>query len=545
MDRIELHTKVVALRTRQDLLNLLNEIKAELADANVVPFTMRQMLILCNPNMGKHRYTVFHLPKKTGGKRVINAPKGNLKWMQLCLNEIFKALYTPSIHAMGFTTGKSIVDNAMLHTNQHYVFNIDLENFFPSIDQARVWKRLQLPPFNFPKEIANVVAGICAIKDEINSDKPRYCLPQGAPTSPLLTNAICDNLDRRLCGLARRFGLRYSRYADDITFSSMQNVYQENSEFRKELTRIINGQGFSINSKKTRLQHCSRRQEVTGLTVDKKVNVSSKYVKDIRALLHIWGKFGYQAAYARFYPKYKSEKGHLHKGEPNLENVLDGKLCYLKMVKGEADAVYIKLKSQFDKLVASTSPEPRLRNEWEFLFTCSMSDFESILKTSIQFNYKMPENFQRISDEKFKNKTTGEQCDIQRFTEYCKQLKTNPYGVFEYQGATFLVTISKHLNIEKLPLDVQISLCRVKDSNAPGGYKMMYLLHRSHVNGIDTSYLPPEQTPGESNSLEQIASELIAKFSQVEPTIENDNKQPYDEEILARFVENFDLSILP
>lgn len=91
----------------------------------------------------------------------------------------------------------------------------------------------------------------------------------------------------------------------------MQNVYQDNSEFRKELERIITAQRFTINEKKIRLNHCSTRQEVTGLTVGTKINVSREYIKDIRAILQIWEKYGYNAAYATFYPRYKSEKPDL------------------------------------------------------------------------------------------------------------------------------------------------------------------------------------------------------------------------------------------
>ena len=164
MDKETLIDKARTLESRKDLFNLLNEIKADLLGDKSYPFTRKQFLILCNPKNDKKRYYSFEIPKKSGDMRQICAPCGNLKWFQLCLNEIFKALYTPSPYAMGFTEGRSIVDNARMHTNQNYVFNIDLQDFFPSIDQARVWKRLQLAPFNFNPKIAGVIAGFCAIK---------------------------------------------------------------------------------------------------------------------------------------------------------------------------------------------------------------------------------------------------------------------------------------------------------------------------------------------------------------------------------------------
>ena len=162
---------------------------------------------------------------------------------------------------------------------------------------------------------------------------------------------ICDTLDRRLAGLAHRFGLCYSRYADDITFSSMHYVYSPNGKFRTELCRIISDQGFTLNEDKTRLQKVGARQEVTGIIVSKKLNVTKKYVRDIRNILYIWDRYGYTAAIAKFLPKYKAAKGHVKKGNPDLQNVIDGKLMYLKMIKGEEDSVYIKLYTKFQSLV--------------------------------------------------------------------------------------------------------------------------------------------------------------------------------------------------
>jgi hypothetical protein len=269
------------------------------------------------------------------------------------------------------------------HIGQNYVFNIDLENFFSSIEQARVWKRFQLPPFNFKQPIANVLAGLCCIKEKNEDGTFKYILPQGAPTSPLITNAICDKLDRRLSGLARRFNLHYTRYADDITFSSMHNVYHENGDFRKELRRIIEGQNFKINETKTRLQKIGQRQEVTGLTVNNKVNTSTAYVAEIRNLLHIWEKYGYNEVYKRFYHRYKKNKGHIKKGEPILENVLYGKLQYLKMVKGCKDPVYTALQARYDKLTSPINVEKEQKINYLHSFT--LTEFEEIIASQIKY----------------------------------------------------------------------------------------------------------------------------------------------------------------
>lgn len=523
MDKTILIDKAHKLETRRDFLNLMNEIKYDLMGNKDYPFTMKKLAILCNPKNENGRYSFFEIPKKSGGSRPINAPCGNLKWFQICLNELFKAIYTPSPYAMGFTVGRSIVDNALRHTNQNYVFNIDLKDFFPSISQARVWKRLQLAPFNFNAKIASIIAGLCSILEKHYVDgecsECCYVLPQGAPTSPLLTNAICDTLDRRLHGLAKRFGLHYSRYADDITFSSMHNVYQPGSDFRQELERIISEQHFTINDKKTRLCHCSKRQEVTGLTVGTKINVSRRYVKDIRAILHIWKKYGFNAAYATFYPHYMSDKYGLTHGEPNLENVLAGKLCYLKMVKGENDPVYSKLYSDFIKL-AKDCKAPQLKSNIEYMLTMPMSDFEKKLGVTIKFR-------ERYSDKAV-------------------------YGYFIYNNAVLIVAVSKNLDVNNLPDGTQISLTRMlnpvkpKAAGSPRTTRIGYLLHKP-LRGYHCEKVTDENVANISDKLKDFVINFANSLPELQlkddmGIIENYN----NENLLSRLVESdFDISILP
>lgn len=381
------------------ILKLLNGIKRRQLKLNGLencfrPFTRKHILFYCNPNHTKNRYKEFFIRKKSGGFRKITAPKTKTFYMLLsALNEIFKAFYTPSAYAMGFAEGKSVVTNADIHKNHNYVYNIDLKDFFPSITRARLWKRLQMQPFNCSKQLAGLFAGLCCmketIKDENGKDIVRYVLPQGAPTSPIITNMICDILDRRLAGVAKRFGLSYSRYADDITFSSMHNVYQTGGEFLTELNRVIADQGFTINEKKTRLQKRGARQEVTGIIVSDKLNVSQKYVRSIRNILYIWNKYGFIAAQTRFLSKYKADKGHVKKGNPDMINVLEGKLLYLKMVKGETDSVYLTLRQKFDELKnEALSVIKTNKNNNIFIETLLLTDFEQNNKTDVVITHK-------------------------------------------------------------------------------------------------------------------------------------------------------------
>ena len=384
MEKSVIRKRAAELNSKEDLLLLLNEIvKDELGKDDAFSFSMKQLTYYSNPNNVRGRYRHFSIPKKSGGKRNIAAPTKGLGNILYYVNILLKAIYQPSDYAMGFVEGRSVVDNAMRHIGQNYVFNTDLENFFPSIEQPRVWKRLQLNPFNFKQPIANILAGLCCIKEKNDDGTVKYILPQGAPTSPLITNAICDTLDRRLSGLARRFNLHYSRYADDITFSSMHNVYKEDGVFRTELKRIIEDQNFKMNEAKTRLQKIGERQEVTGLTVSNKVNASTAYVAKVRNLLHIWEKYGYNEAYKRFYPKYKESKGHVKKGEPLLENVLYGKLQYLKMVKGYKDPVYAALQARYDKLTSPVNAE--VEQKFDYLRSFTLAEFEEIVDGHINY----------------------------------------------------------------------------------------------------------------------------------------------------------------
>lgn len=382
MEKNEIQNRLRDVKSLKDFAELLNDIKLDEFHTPKYKISEKQLRHFSIPQIVPTRYKSFQIRKKSGGFREINSPCYQLKVILYILNKVFKAVYTPSKAAMGFTDGRSVVTNAMRHIGHHYVFNIDLENFFPSIPQARVWKRLQLPPFNFPQEIANVVAGLCC---HSNADGTMNVLPQGAATSPILTNAICDNLDRQMMRVAREYGVHYSRYADDMTFSCMRNVFTESRGFLQEIQGIIEEQGFKMNEKKTRLQRSNERQEVTGLTVNEKVNVSRKYVKDLRCILHVWEKNGYGKAYAYFYPMYKRDKGYIKKGEPVMENVIEGKLNYLKMVKGADDSTYLKLLERYNKLqtLVFQDNETDKGESYIYVYSYRLKEFEELFETSI------------------------------------------------------------------------------------------------------------------------------------------------------------------
>ncbi len=414
------------METKESFLDLLNFSKKIIYGDKFIPFEIKQLNYYISKDSNKRRnnrktYTKFLIEKKDGGHRTIHAPVKGLKEIQKALNLIIQSIHEPNQNAIGFVKGKSIVDNASFHVKKNYVFNIDLKDFFPSVEASRVWGRLLIEPFNLGnsnqrKKIANMVKTLCTTKLEVDRmidgewrKEKRLVLPQGAPTSPTITNAICDRLDRRLSGLSRRFNLSYTRYADDITFSSDHNsyknengekesIYSAESSFRKELLRIITDQNFHIKESKIRLQKRGYRQEVTGLSVNNKVNVPRKYIKDLGQALYFWEKYGNKKAEEMLIKNPTGTMSWRHKGKgrngensnqlipvknkslhkllkwkkikksvnssppPSLKIIIEGKLLYLKMVKGPFDSTYLKLKSRFDNLLLLDSEGLKIKS---------------------------------------------------------------------------------------------------------------------------------------------------------------------------------------
>lgn len=340
------------LKSKNDLAALLSIAGKILDGKNFNPIPLSTLCYYANPNLSKKRYQSFEIKKKSGSLRIINAPTKRLKTILQSLNLIFQCVYEPQNFATGFVKGLSIVDNANVHIGNRYVYNLDLKDFFHSFDRNRVKMGLLYDPIYMGKEKENIaffIACLCTHPFEVDGII-KTVLPQGSPTSPILTNILCKKLDRRLKGLANRFGANYTRYADDITFSSTHNIYKD-IIFKNELKRIIeDDQNLFINPTKTRLQKVGTRQEVTGLIVNEKTNVQRKYIKQIRMWLYYWEKYGYEKAEQIFRRDYINEKGHVKNINARLKKVLDGKLEFLRMVKGSDDSTYNGLKERLNEL---------------------------------------------------------------------------------------------------------------------------------------------------------------------------------------------------
>lgn len=352
------------VQSKDDLAALLSNAKNLLYGEECKPFELKSLTYYANPEICKKRYQKFTIKKKSGADRTINAPVKGLKSILRSLNFVLQCMYEPNDAAIGFVINKSIIDNAKKHVEHRYLFNLDLKDFFHSFDRNRVKMGFMFEPFNLNREkepLAFLLASLCTHPFEIEGEI-KTVLPQGSPTSPTLTNILCKKLDRRLTGLANRFGATYTRYADDITFSSTHNIYNEEA-FLTELKRIIEeDQNLAINPQKTRLQKSGYRQEVTGLISNEKVNVRRRYVKQIRMWLYYWEKYGYEKAEQIFNRDYITDKGHVKNLNTHLINVLDGKLEFLKMVKGNEDRTYQGLKRRFTSLVVPRQ-EVDVRND--------------------------------------------------------------------------------------------------------------------------------------------------------------------------------------
>jgi RNA-directed DNA polymerase len=364
---IQIEKKISEMQSKEDLLLLLNTVKEWLDGEKYRPFKMRQLTYFADSAKSLNRYKTFTIQKKSGGERQINAPIGGLKSILKVLNVIIQNSFETHKSANGFILNRSIVDNAKSHVSKKYVYNIDLKDFFHSFDKKRVKGALMQEPFNLSgtkEKLAFLIASLCTHPLEINR-KNLSVLPQGSPTSPTLTNLLCIRLDRRLNGLAKKVDAIYTRYADDITFSASTNVFKKES-FQNELQRIIiEDQQLEINPKKTRLQKHLHRQEVTGLTVNEKVNVPQRYIKQLRMWIYYWEKYGYLRAQQLFSNDYKKDKGHIYKMQPNFVSVVGGKLNFLKMVKGDNDPTYIKLKQRFEKLMSANENIKNVLDLWE------------------------------------------------------------------------------------------------------------------------------------------------------------------------------------
>lgn len=292
----------------------------------------------------------FLISKKSGGKRRVIAPVGTLRDAQEWIKRNILDVQKPSNFAMGFVKEKSILDNAKPHENKRYILKCDISDFFESITFEQVY--YVFLKIGYTKQVAYTLASLCTIQvgdetymkmdEDVRANfDPLYrsgtqFLIQGAPTSPGLANLVCRNLDARLNGYCEKHQVNYTRYADDLTFSADNEEDLPSINFIK---KILHEYGFALNEKKTQYLFTQGRQYVTGLLVDGRVRVPSKFKHDIYRHLHFCKKYGPRAHFTRVTP-----------GKKFYREWLYGKILFVNAIEPEEARKMLRLAKEIDWL---------------------------------------------------------------------------------------------------------------------------------------------------------------------------------------------------
>lgn len=243
----------------------------------------RRYILMC-AHAADAAYRPFAIKKKSGGKRVIHEPLPSLKEIQRWMLKHILYAETESRFAKGFVRGRGVLDNARFHLGQPVVLSLDIAGFFPSLKWRWVFRLFR--EFGYSRAVAGVLSHLCTLDGS---------LPQGAPTSPAISNLLLKDLDRRIGGFALARGIRYTRYADDMTFSG------DFSPGRVILfvEGILRGRDLRLNDKKTRTMRPHNRQEVTGIVVNERLRAPRKARRELRTAMHYIRRFGLGAHLAQ------------------------------------------------------------------------------------------------------------------------------------------------------------------------------------------------------------------------------------------------------
>ncbi len=280
-------------------------------------------------------YRRFYLQKKSGGKRLISAPMPQLKFVQYWILEHLLSKVPLHDAAHGFVPGRSICSNASPHVGADLVVNMDLRNFFPTLTYPRV--KGMFRSFGYSEQLSSVLGLLCTEPelDEVELDGQRYFLhrgdrhlPQGAPTSPAITNIICRRFDARMSGIAKQLGLTYTRYADDVTFSGPSSFRADLPKLLWRSQAVIQEEGFELHPDKLRIMSKGSRQEVTGIVVNEKLSINRGTLKRFRALLHHIERDGIE--------------GKHWNGATDVLSAIRGYAYFIQMVDPEKGAPYVK-----------------------------------------------------------------------------------------------------------------------------------------------------------------------------------------------------------
>lgn len=307
------------------------------------------------------KYRTFSIRKRSGGNRTITAPCPKLKSIQQSIYTQLDAFYQPRKSVHGYVKDKSIVSNARTHVGQRWLGKVDVKSYFPSISTKRIVGLLRSEPFNLPTKIAATVALLVTYNGY---------LPLGSPCSPIISNLITRRLDAKLSALSRGYKCYFTRYADDIFFSTNRKIFPRElihhnedgmSVIGSRLEEVFEEEGFTVNTDKVSLKDKSQRQVVTGIVVNERINVPKEYIRELRAMLYSWEKYGLEAAEKDWLKKYVNLNRVIEDAPhpPRYRWVVRGKLNHIAAVRGANDEIYLKYAKRLARVDDTFKIDPK------------------------------------------------------------------------------------------------------------------------------------------------------------------------------------------
>jgi retron-type reverse transcriptase len=364
-ERRRRHAEAVAQRRATDIVFLGRGVSARLGDRRSdreklqqlclpVVSTPSELAVALGLSIPQLRWLAFHtevaarvhyisftVPKRSGGARTLCAPHRKLAAAQQWILRTILDRLPVDATAQGFIAGRSILTNARQHAGRAVVVNMDLEAFFPSITVPRV--RSVFQRLGYSPAVASILALLCTEcpRRPVVYDGKTYHvatgprgLPQGACTSPALSNQVARRLDRRLGGLAAKLDLTYTRYADDLTFSGNGTLHERVGYLMARVRHLAEAERFTVNDKKSRVLRRNTAQSVTGLVVNDRPGVPRVEVRRVRAILHRARTEGLDA--------------QNREGRPHFRAWLRGKIAYIHMARPEVGA---RLRTELELLL--------------------------------------------------------------------------------------------------------------------------------------------------------------------------------------------------
>lgn len=430
-------------------------------------------------------YKQFSIPKKNNsGTRIIDAPKKDLKSLQqiivhLILNQLSFHDFAFSQYSHAYQKNKGIFSNAQVHRNKKFVINIDLKDFFPSIHFGRVSGLFKKSPlFRLEPSMAYFFSNLCCYKG---------VLPQGSPTSPIISNLIGERLDRMLSTLSTDFHFTYSRYADDLTFST-NDMYSIKviSIFLRKVEKAINYNGFSVNWKKYRFSNQNVRHTVTGLSNNKKVSVTIDFYKSTRAMAN--------SLYVTrsFFDSKGTHNGYSDESLKKSMSVIEGRYAFINDIENKNKQFY--------------------KNH------SGGEEYHAVTPTDYREHHYVPSSVYKNHD--FVNLYSGKKISYSKFLFYKKFLSGDAISVFT-EGKTDPIYISSALKLLQFPFKISLTSFEIEKENKNSQFSVLFSLggSGSYLTKVSTIYRGANRKYSDPYSIPDYTKYFKNKLTSIKPCI--------------------------